>query len=216
MSDAVKSPSHYTRGGMECADALRAMMAAGDYGRVAEASELNPYDPGLTSVSVPPMGFYWLGCAFKYLWRWRWKGGRTDLEKCRRCVELLIEECYGEEVDGGVLYNLYSLYEAVLGRRPINASAIGNDEVEKLVDALIDICNAPGREVIARADAAPDRGELLKLADRLDKDADNIISAARNARFTGGGPRMGEAKHDACEWRCIARRIREALGVDDG
>lgn len=99
MSDAVKSPSHYTRGGMECADALRAMMAADDYGRVAEASELNPYDPGLTSVPVPPMGFYWLGCAFKYLWRWRWKGGRTDLEKCRRCVELLIEECYGKEAD---------------------------------------------------------------------------------------------------------------------
>ena len=58
-----------------------------------------------------------------------------------------------------------------------------------------------------------DREALLALADELDKDADNIISAARNARFTGGGPRMGEAKHDACEWRCIARRIREALEV---
>lgn len=59
-----------------------------------------------------------------------------------------------------------------------------------------------------------DRDALLALADELDKDADNIISAARNARFTGGGPRMGEAKHDACEWRCIARRIREALGME--
>lgn len=61
-----------------------------------------------------------------------------------------------------------------------------------------------------------DRAALLVLADELDKDADNIISAARDARFTGGRPRMGEAEHDAYEWRCIARRIREALGADDG
>lgn len=60
-----------------------------------------------------------------------------------------------------------------------------------------------------------DRDALLALAEELDKDADNIISAARNARFTGGRPRMGEAKHDAYEWRCIARLIREALGVPD-
>lgn len=190
MSDAVMSPSHYTRGGMECADAMRAMMA-GDYSRVAEASELNPYDPGLTSVPVPPMGFYWLGCAFKYLWRWRWKGGRTDLEKCLRCVELLIGECYGKEVEGDAPCNLYSLYEAVIGRRPRSASAVGDDEVEKLVDALIDICNAPGREVIARAKAAPDRGKLLALADEMDELC---------------GPWSDCAGH-------YARHIREACGV---
>ena len=60
-----------------------------------------------------------------------------------------------------------------------------------------------------------DREALLALASGLEADADRIIRAARNARF-GGGPRMGEAKHDAYEWRSIARRIREALGVDDG
>lgn len=59
-----------------------------------------------------------------------------------------------------------------------------------------------------------DRGALLALAGKLDKDAVNIISAARNAQFTGGGPRMEEAKHDAYEWRQIARSIREALGVE--
>lgn len=58
-----------------------------------------------------------------------------------------------------------------------------------------------------------DRDALLALADELDKDADNIISAARNARFACGRPRMEEAKHDAYEWRSIARRIREGLGV---
>lgn len=56
-----------------------------------------------------------------------------------------------------------------------------------------------------------DRDALLALASGLEADADRIIRAARNARF-GGGPRMGEAKHDACEWRSIARRIREACG----
>ena len=57
-----------------------------------------------------------------------------------------------------------------------------------------------------------DRDALLALADEMEADADRVIKAAKNARF-GGGPRMGEAKHEASEWRSIARRIREALGV---
>ena len=56
-----------------------------------------------------------------------------------------------------------------------------------------------------------DREALLALASGLEADADRILRAARNARF-GGGPRMGEAKHNAYEWRSIARRIREACG----
>ena len=65
------------------------------------------------------------------------------------------------------------------------------------------------------SDKAPtcDRDALLALASGLEADADRIIRAARNARF-GGGPRMGEAKHDAYEWRSIARCIRKALGVE--
>lgn len=57
-----------------------------------------------------------------------------------------------------------------------------------------------------------DRDALLALADDLEADADRVIKAAKNARF-GGGPRMGEAKHEASEWRSIARRIREACGA---
>ena len=59
-----------------------------------------------------------------------------------------------------------------------------------------------------------DREALLALASGLEADADRILRAARNAQF-GAGPRMGEAKHDAYEWRSIARIIREALGVSD-
>lgn len=60
-----------------------------------------------------------------------------------------------------------------------------------------------------------DRVELLALADKLDKDAEDIVSSAKNAQFTGSGPKMDEAKHEAYQWSCIARRIREALGADD-
>ena len=60
-----------------------------------------------------------------------------------------------------------------------------------------------------------DRDALLALAEGLDCKADDIIRAAKRAQFSGLGPSMGEAKHDAHEWRSIARRIREALGVTD-
>ena len=53
--------------------------------------------------------------------------------------------------EGEPPYNLYSLYEAVLGRRPRDEFAIEDDEVEELVGALIDVCNVPGHEVIERA-----------------------------------------------------------------
>ena len=55
-----------------------------------------------------------------------------------------------------------------------------------------------------------DRAALLRLADELDENAELIIRAARNSRLTGCGPTMKEAKHDAGEWRHIARRIRAA------
>ena len=56
------------------------------------------------------------------------------------------------------------------------------------------------------------RDALLALADGLENNADNIMRAAQHAKFFKTGPTMEEAKHDAYEWRCIARRIREACG----
>ena len=64
----VTSPAHYTGGEIECKDAMRAMM--GHEG----------------------MMHFWQGCVFKYLWRWRDKGGIRDLEKARQCLDFLIEE----------------------------------------------------------------------------------------------------------------------------
>ncbi len=60
-----------------------------------------------------------------------------------------------------------------------------------------------------------DRDALLALADGLEYRADELIRAAQHARFSGLGPTMERAKHDAYELRIIARRIREALGVSE-
>jgi hypothetical protein len=58
MSSAVNHPGHYTRGGIECIDALRAFMTAAEF-----------------------QGFC-RGNAIKYLWRMGHKGDSLqDLEK---------------------------------------------------------------------------------------------------------------------------------------
>ena len=56
-NDAVQHPSHYTHGGIECIEAIRASMTAD--------------------------GFcdYCKGNIIKYIWRWRDKGGAEDLRK---------------------------------------------------------------------------------------------------------------------------------------
>ena len=74
-TDAVEHPAHYAGTGIECMDAMSSMM--GD---------------------VPPIAAYWWGNAFKYLWRWRKKNGREDLEKARQCIAYLLDEI--GEVEG--------------------------------------------------------------------------------------------------------------------
>ena len=66
-NDAVQHPSHYTQGGIECIDAIRASMTAD--------------------------GFcdYCKGNIIKYIWRWRSKGGVEDLKKAQVYLGWLIE-----------------------------------------------------------------------------------------------------------------------------
>ena len=70
--DAVHSPSHYTKGGIECISAIKASMTAD--------------------------GFcdYCKGNVLKYLWRWRDKGGVQDLEKAKVYLDWLIEAAKGD------------------------------------------------------------------------------------------------------------------------
>ena len=93
------------------------------------------------------------------------------------------------------LYNLYSLYEAVLRRHPRSEYVIEDDEVDELVDALLEICNAPGHELIQRPQTSCDRDALLELADEMDADG---MDGRTHAVNVGG----------------YARRIREALVVE--
>ena len=66
--------------------------------------------------------------------------------------------------------------------------------------------------VAARTVRPVDREALLAVAEGLEFRADELIRAAQHARFSGLGPTMDRAKHDASELRGIARRIREACG----
>ena len=71
-NDAVQHPSHYTQGGIECIDAIRASMTAD--------------------------GFcdYCKGNIIKYIWRWRDKGGVEDLRKASVYIGWLINAAEGK------------------------------------------------------------------------------------------------------------------------
>ena len=72
-NDAVQHPSHYTQGGIECIEAIRASMTAD--------------------------GFcdYCKGNIIKYIWRWRDKGGVEDLRKASVYLDWLINAAEGKE-----------------------------------------------------------------------------------------------------------------------
>lgn len=68
----VTDPPHYSGNGeISCMDALKSMMS---------------------HAIVTPVQAYWWGCAFKYLWRWRLKNGKEDLEKAKQCLDYLLNE----------------------------------------------------------------------------------------------------------------------------
>ena len=73
MNDPVNHPTHYTQGGIECIEAIRA--------------------------SMPPSGFqdYCKGNVLKYIWRWRDKGGVEDLAKAQVYLTWLIDSAEGEK-----------------------------------------------------------------------------------------------------------------------
>lgn len=134
--------------------------------------------------------------------------------------------------EGEPPYNLYSLYEAIFRRHPRDKYAIEDDEVDELVDALLDICNAPGHECIQRPqpsepkvrcvaevkvdgkrleglvhDAAVeltgvDRDALLELAEDVAESAAMAVAIDSSER----------TKLLADMLLDIARRIREACG----
>ena len=71
--DDVTYPLHYAGNNkITCKDALNSMMSP------------------LEAVITPKIG-YWLGCAFKYLWRAFLKGDpKKDLMKCKQCINEML------------------------------------------------------------------------------------------------------------------------------
>jgi hypothetical protein len=71
--DPVEKPLHYTEGAIECIAAIETVIA-----------DLNGVEAYLT------------GQAMKYLWRWKWKNGKEDLEKARWYLNRLIQKTESE------------------------------------------------------------------------------------------------------------------------
>ena len=71
--DDITYPIHYAGNNkITCKDALNSMMCP------------------LEAVITPKIG-YWLGCAFKYLWRAFLKGDpEKDLKKCKQCINEML------------------------------------------------------------------------------------------------------------------------------
>lgn len=69
MNDSINHPAHYTQGGIECIDAIKAAVT------------------GLEGVEA-----VCIGNAIKYLWRWKQKNGAEDLRKAIWYINKLIEE----------------------------------------------------------------------------------------------------------------------------
>jgi len=79
MKDVI-NPSHYQRDGMECIDAIKAA--------VQNLSGAEAFETG---------------AAIKYLWRWKEKGGKDDLNKAiwfiRDMIGDIEEQEYQEDLD---------------------------------------------------------------------------------------------------------------------
>lgn len=76
MADNVNHPSHYTQGGIECIDALKAATAGLE---------------GIEAVCTAN--------AIKYLWRWKHKNGIEDIEKAIWYLERLRKEVHWNDND---------------------------------------------------------------------------------------------------------------------
>lgn len=68
-NDPVNHPDHYTRGGIECIDAIQAVVT-----------------------DLPGKEAWLVGQIIKYVWRYRWKNGAEDLKKARFYLDRLIQE----------------------------------------------------------------------------------------------------------------------------
>lgn len=67
MSDNIKHPSHYCKAGVECIDAIKAIV----------------------STITDPFEAYCTGNIIKYIWRWHDKNGVEDLNKAEQYIDFI-------------------------------------------------------------------------------------------------------------------------------
>lgn len=124
MLDEVSKPAHYQGDGIECMEAMESMMNA------LEVKQ-----------ELPPIVYYWWGCAFKYLWRWPLKHGRKDLEKAVQCILYLLNDIaiYPDEgkelVDKELVKFVERLREVVLKKDDLTLFGEEYTHFEKVMDA---------------------------------------------------------------------------------
>lgn len=124
-AENVNHPYHYTQGGIECIEAIRA--------------------------SMPPEGFqdYCKGNVLKYIWRWRDKGGAEDLEKAKVYLQWAIDSAEGKEpakgawsmIDFGELVDRMSMMLAMWFRVSVSGDqeeANKNDQFNQALDSALD------------------------------------------------------------------------------
>lgn len=88
MNDVITKPVHYDGAhGIECKEAMSNMVD-----RVMGCK---------VKVDATPTTVYWWGCAFKYLWRWPFKNGLQDIDKCIECLENIRREIRKSVIDDG-------------------------------------------------------------------------------------------------------------------
>lgn len=69
LSDPVNHPAHYTAGDVECIEAIKSAVV------------------GMTGMEA-----YCTGSVMKYMWRWKQKNGKEDLQKAGWYLERLLRE----------------------------------------------------------------------------------------------------------------------------
>lgn len=74
MSDPIKHPPHYIRGGMECINVIEAVVQG-----------LDPFEA------------YCIGNVIKYSWRWKQKNGIEDIRKAKQYLEFLEKYLEGDK-----------------------------------------------------------------------------------------------------------------------
>ena len=76
-NDVVNHPSHYTQGGIECIDAIKAALGKDGF------------------------NYYLSGNILKYVWRYRFKNGIEDLKKAQFYLNCIIESLEKDNTDNG-------------------------------------------------------------------------------------------------------------------